>query len=258
MPRPCAPWGEGGRPRPTRRTATRSSSCWRVRCRPPPKSSTSSSPPCCATRSSSSGPRPTPAVMRLSADELQRFGEALGRDLAGAAVIGLSGELGTGKTTLVQAIGAGLGARVLATSPTYALVHHYETSDGRPVYHVDCYRLRTPDEARALAFDDMAREGAVVLIEWPERAGAWAPPLDRHFRLGYGSDPDTRDPEEIRGGAVLRFWNACGGGGGGGGEQAAGGRPPGRAGAVSAAMYFVFVVSRFRGPPRSDLVWGRD
>jgi len=134
--------------------------------------------------------------MRLSADALQRFGEALGRDLAGAAVIGLSGELGTGKTTLVQAICEGLGARVLATSPTYALVHHYETSDGRPVYHVDCYRLKTPDEARDLAFDDMAREGAVVLIEWPERAGPWAPQLDRHFRLAYDADLEFRMVEE--------------------------------------------------------------
>jgi len=135
--------------------------------------------------------------MRLSADELQRFGEALGRDLAGPVVIGLSGELGTGKTTLVQAICAGLGARVLATSPTYALVHHYETSDARPVYHVDCYRLKSPDEARDLAFEDMVRDAAIVLIEWPERAGPWAPRLDRHFRLAYDADPEVRLVEEV-------------------------------------------------------------
>jgi len=136
--------------------------------------------------------------MRLSADELSRFGEALGRGLAAPAVIGLSGDLGTGKTTLVQAICRSLGARVLATSPTYALVHHYETPADRPVYHVDCYRLRSPDEARDLGFDDMVREGAIVLIEWPERAGPWAPPLDRHFRLTYGEAPDIREVEEIR------------------------------------------------------------
>ena len=136
--------------------------------------------------------------MRLREDELSRFGEELGRTLSAPATIGLSGELGTGKTTLVQAICRGLGARALATSPTYALVHHYEAG-GRPVYHVDCYRLRSPDEARDLGFDDMARERAVVLIEWPERAGAWAPPLDRHFRLRYGDQPDVRELEELRG-----------------------------------------------------------
>jgi len=130
-------------------------------------------------------------------DELNRFGEELGRALRAPAVIGLSGELGTGKTTLVQAICRGLGAHALATSPTYALVHHYDGA-GTAVYHVDCYRLKAPDQARDLGFDDMVREGAIVLIEWPERAGPWAPPLDRHFRLSYGEDPDTRELEEIR------------------------------------------------------------
>src|SRR5207253_1229921 len=109
-------------------------------------------------------------------------GEALGRTLTAPAVIGLSGALGSGKTTLVQAICRGLGANALATSPTYALVHHYEAS-GTPVYHVDCYRLRAPDEARDLGFEDMVREPAIVLVEWPERAGGWVPALDRHFRL---------------------------------------------------------------------------
>ena len=141
----------------------------------------------------------SPAV-RLNADALSRFGETLGRDLAAPAVIGLSGELGTGKTTLVQAICRGLGARAPATSPTYALVHRYETA-GPPVYHVDCYRLRHPAEARDLGFEDMLGEekggGAIVLIEWPERAGPWAPVLDRHFRLAYDPDPAVRVLEEI-------------------------------------------------------------
>lgn len=135
--------------------------------------------------------------MRLTADALNRFGEALGRALAAPAVIGLSGDLGTGKTTLVQAICRGLGARTLVTSPTYALVHPYDVA-GQPVYHVDCYRLRSPDDALDLGFDDMIRAGAIVLIEWPERAGAQAPPLDRHFRLSYAEAPDMRNLEEVR------------------------------------------------------------
>ena len=136
--------------------------------------------------------------MRLSANELSRFGEDLGRQLRAPVAIGLSGELGTGKTSLVQAICRGLGARARATSPTYALVHHYDAGS-IPVYHVDCYRLRQPDEARDLGFDDMLRErgGAIILIEWPERAGAWAPPLDRHFQLSYDDDPARRVVEEM-------------------------------------------------------------
>jgi tRNA threonylcarbamoyladenosine biosynthesis protein TsaE len=133
--------------------------------------------------------------MRLFANELNRFGEELGARLTAPAVIGLSGELGTGKTTLVQAICRGLGAQARATSPTYALVHHYDAGT-IPVYHVDCYRLRHRDDARDLGFDDMVRERAIILIEWPERAGAWAPPLDRHFELSYDPDPARRVVEE--------------------------------------------------------------
>ncbi len=44
----------------------------------------------------------------------------------------------------------------------------------------------------------MVRDEAIVLIEWPERAGAWTPRLDRHFRLSYGEQPDIRELEEIR------------------------------------------------------------
>ena len=139
--------------------------------------------------------------MRLSASELNRFGEELGARLTAPAVIGLSGDLGTGKTTLVQAICRGLGATARATSPTYALVHHYDAGSPAgpgptPVYHVDCYRLRHPDEARDLGFDDMVRERAIILIEWPERAGAWAPPLDRHFLLSYANDDASRMVKE--------------------------------------------------------------
>jgi tRNA threonylcarbamoyladenosine biosynthesis protein TsaE len=133
--------------------------------------------------------------MRLTANELNRFGEELGARLSAPAVIGLSGDLGTGKTTLVQAICRGLGAQSRATSPTYALVHHYDAG-ATAVYHVDCYRLRAPDEARDLGFDDMVRERAIFLIEWPERAGPWAPPLDRHLHLSYDDDPERRVIEE--------------------------------------------------------------
>src|SRR5438477_9691986 len=183
------PRGHSGGP-PTRASATRSSGCSNNKCRRQPRSWISSWRRCCAISSSSSRP------MRLSASELSRFGEELGARLTAPVVIGLSGELGTGKTTLVQAICRGLGARSRATSPTYALVHHYDAA-GTAVYHVDCYRLTAPDQARDLGFDDMVREGAIVLIEWPERAGLWAPPLDRHFQLSYDSDPARRVVQEM-------------------------------------------------------------
>ncbi len=133
--------------------------------------------------------------MRLREDELNRFGEDLGRDLRSPAIIGLSGELGAGKTTLVQAICRGLGAAVPATSPTYALVHQYESPAG-PVCHVDCYRLRSSKEARDLGLDDILLQRAILLVEWPEKAGHMMPPLDRYFYLSHDTDPVFRVLEE--------------------------------------------------------------
>ncbi len=133
--------------------------------------------------------------MRLRVDELNRFGEQLGHALRAPAIIGFSGDLGTGKTTLVQAICRGLGAAVPATSPTYALVHHYDSPAG-PVYHVDCYRLRSSKEARDLGLDEILSQRAILLIEWPEKAGHMMPPLDRYFHLKHDTDPDFRELED--------------------------------------------------------------
>jgi tRNA threonylcarbamoyladenosine biosynthesis protein TsaE len=93
------------------------------------------------------------------------WGREFAATLRPGVVVGLSGELGAGKTTLVRAIAAGLGVKESVTSPTFALVHRY---DGRvPVWHVDAYRLKADDEARDLGLEEAGE--AIVLIEWPER-----------------------------------------------------------------------------------------
>jgi tRNA threonylcarbamoyladenosine biosynthesis protein TsaE len=123
---------------------------------------------------------------------LAAWGAAFARSLTLPAAIGLSGELGAGKTTLVRAIAAGLGVRQSVTSPTFALVHRYDGA-GCTVYHVDGYRLRRPGEAADLGFDDMARErDAAILVEWPERFGADLPPLTHRIHLSYVADPSLR------------------------------------------------------------------
>jgi len=133
--------------------------------------------------------------VRLREDELNRFGENLGSALRSPVIIGISGDLGAGKTTLVQAICRGLGAEVPATSPTYALVHRYESPSG-PVFHVDCYRLKSSKEARDLGLDDILLQKAILLVEWPEKAGHMMPPLDRYFQLSHDSDTAYRILEE--------------------------------------------------------------
>lgn len=98
---------------------------------------------------------------------------AIGRALGGAAqsndVIAISGPLGAGKTVLVKGIAAGLGVQEsrMVNSPTYVIVNEY---DGRlHVYHVDVYRLGSPNELAALGFDEMCSSGGVVVVEWAER-----------------------------------------------------------------------------------------
>jgi len=135
-------------------------------------------------------------IRSLTLAELEAEGEALGRALAAGAVVALEGQLGAGKTTFVQAIARGLGVAAGATSPTYALVHRYRGLRG-PVFHLDCFRLRSPDDAADLDWEGLLREGDAVLIEWPERAGAWVPAPTRRFRLHHLEDPERRGLEAL-------------------------------------------------------------
>jgi tRNA threonylcarbamoyladenosine biosynthesis protein TsaE len=128
--------------------------------------------------------------------ELEAEGEALGRSLPPGALLTFEGELGAGKTTFIQAIARGLGVAGAATSPTYALVHRYGARRG-PVFHLDCFRLRSPEEAADLDWEGLLQDGDAILVEWPERAGEWLPPPTRRFRLHHLADPDRRGLEVL-------------------------------------------------------------
>ena len=141
------------------------------------------------------GPESAGGVRTLTEAELAEEGEALGRSLPPGAVLLFEGELGAGKTTFVKAIVRGLGVTAPATSPTYALVHHYTGRRG-PVYHVDCYRLRRPDDAADLDWATLGSADA-LLVEWPERAGPWVPVATRRFRLTHLDDPSRRGLEVL-------------------------------------------------------------
>jgi tRNA threonylcarbamoyladenosine biosynthesis protein TsaE len=129
-------------------------------------------------------------VAELTLEELNRRGADLWRELPAGSVIWLEGDLGSGKTTLAQAIVAAAGAG-RARSPTFALVHEYQSAEGTLV-HADCYRLRRPEDARDLDLAALARSSRLTLIEWPERAGNFAPPPDRRVHLAHATDPERR------------------------------------------------------------------
>jgi tRNA threonylcarbamoyladenosine biosynthesis protein TsaE len=135
-------------------------------------------------------------IRPLTQAELEAEGESLGRGLAPGAVLTFQGDLGAGKTTLIKAIARGLGVTAPASSPTYALVHRYSGRRG-PVFHLDCFRLRAPEEAADLDWEGLLRDGDAVLVEWPERAGEWLPAPARRFRLHHLLDPDRRGLEVL-------------------------------------------------------------
>jgi len=107
----------------------------------------------------------------------QAVGQRLGRLVQSGDVLALSGDLGAGKTTFVQGIGAGLGVPDQITSPTFTLVDEY---DGRlHLYHVDVYRLAAATaEALAFGLDDLLGGDGVTVIEWANLV-APALPADR-------------------------------------------------------------------------------
>jgi tRNA threonylcarbamoyladenosine biosynthesis protein TsaE len=132
----------------------------------------------------------------LTQAELEAAGEALGRQLEPGELVTFEGELGVGKTTFIKAVARGLGVAGPATSPTYALVHRYRGRRG-PVFHLDCFRLRSPDEAADLDWEGLMQEGDAVLVEWPERAAGWIPAPSRRFRLYHVADPQRRGLESL-------------------------------------------------------------
>ena len=135
-------------------------------------------------------------IRSLDERDLVAEGIAVGEHLPPGSLVTFEGDLGAGKTTFIQAIARGLGVRGQATSPTYALVHRYHGRRG-PVFHLDCYRLRSPDEAADLDWEGLLAEGDAILVEWPERAGEWMPSPSRRFRLHHLDNPERRGLEAL-------------------------------------------------------------
>ena len=119
---------------------------------------------------------PLPAIWSTgSTDETRQVGRELARSLEGGDIVLLHGDLGAGKTTLTKGIADGLGVSEEIQSPTFTMVAEYPAPNlGRAGWlaHIDLYRLSGTDDLDSIGLDELLnRDDAVVVVEWPERAG---------------------------------------------------------------------------------------
>jgi tRNA threonylcarbamoyladenosine biosynthesis protein TsaE len=122
------------------------------------------------------------ATARLGAALAQAIEASSAPILAGGLVIGLSGELGAGKTALVRAALRRLGVSGPVKSPTFSLLELYPLSKLN-FYHFDFYRFSNPADFSAAGFRDFFGPGAVCAIEWPERAAEGSIGVDLQIRM---------------------------------------------------------------------------
>jgi len=122
-----------------------------------------------------------------SPDQTRRIGIRLGSSLQAGDVVCLSGELGAGKTTLVQGIAEGWGSPDAVTSPTFVLVNNYRKVGGLEMNHFDAYRVQSALEAEDLDLTGMIMDGP-FLVEWAERVQEVLPEESLWIKMKYLAD----------------------------------------------------------------------
>lgn len=137
-----------------------------------------------------------PIVLRSpTAGDTRAIGRSIASVLRRHDVVLLTGELGAGKTTLVQGLAAGLGAQEHVASPTFTLVREYVT--GRiPVAHVDVYRLDRQQDVVDLALDELEDGEAVLLVEWGDAVETLL--ADERMRVELTSEATAGEEEPRR------------------------------------------------------------
>ena len=123
--------------------------------------------------------------------EMVALGRSMAAELEPGQVFGLVGDLGAGKTHLVQGILEGLGAGNPAASPTFSLVHEHD--DGTlPVAHFDFYRMKSPQEAIGIGWDEYLESGRILLVEWADRFDGTLMPADTRWLVLRHTGENTR------------------------------------------------------------------
>ena len=125
-----------------------------------------------------------------SAEETVELGKKIGAFLLPNDVIALTGQLGAGKTTLIQGIAQGVGVKDYVTSPTFIIINEYQ---GRvPFYHVDLYRMNSANEIEDLGIEEYFDRGGVCVVEWAEKLGELKPKSCQEIEIEVISETERK------------------------------------------------------------------
>lgn len=148
--------------------------------------------------------RPMTKRIVLNEAELLHLGKKMGENLLPHDVLVLTGELGTGKTTLTKGIAVGLGINQMIKSPTYTIVREY--SKGRlPLFHMDVYRLASGD-GEGIGLEEYFERDGVVVMEWGNNLIEELPESYIEIKLSYRNEEEGREIEIIGVGSESLPW----------------------------------------------------
>lgn len=127
-----------------------------------------------------------------SVEETWALAKTFAASLQPGDVVCLEGELGAGKTTFTQGLAAALGVGGRVTSPTFCIVQEHAGAQGpvKLLVHMDLYRLQGAGDVESIGWEDYLARGAVLVVEWPDRAGELVPATAKHIRFEHASAND--------------------------------------------------------------------
>ena len=126
-----------------------------------------------------------------SVEETWALAKELAKELKPGDIVCLEGDLGAGKTTFTQGLAAALGVPGRVTSPTFCIVQEHQSPDVLLV-HMDLYRLHGEEDVEAIGWEDYLSRGAIIAVEWPERAGALLPSSAHHVAFHHKGEEKRR------------------------------------------------------------------
>ena len=129
-------------------------------------------------------------IITASREETENFAREYAKTLSAGDVVLLDGDMGAGKTVFSKGVAAGLGIEEEVTSPTYAYMNDY---DGR-LFHYDCYRIESVEQAENLGLADYFDMGGICLIEWAQNIAPLLPRLVKRVVIKK-LDENTREIE---------------------------------------------------------------